>query len=71
MLIVSNSNLSADPPIYDPEDQMEDLQALTFDDLLSFALQVAKGMEFLSSKNVRATLCKLSESHPIETLLFK
>ncbi|KAJ0022934.1 hypothetical protein NQD34_015068 [Periophthalmus magnuspinnatus] len=29
----------------------EDLQALTFDDLLSFAYQVAKGMEFLSSKN--------------------
>ncbi|XP_020781285.2 receptor-type tyrosine-protein kinase FLT3 [Boleophthalmus pectinirostris] len=29
----------------------EDLQALTFGDLLSFAYQVAKGMEFLSSKN--------------------
>ncbi|XP_061661085.1 receptor-type tyrosine-protein kinase FLT3 isoform X2 [Syngnathoides biaculeatus] len=29
----------------------DDLQALTFDDLLSFAVQVAKGMEFLSSKN--------------------
>ncbi|XP_061876867.1 receptor-type tyrosine-protein kinase FLT3 isoform X1 [Entelurus aequoreus] len=29
----------------------EDLQALTFDDLLSFAFQVAKGMAFLASKN--------------------
>lgn len=40
----------------DPDDQTdlqtEDLQTLTFDDLLSFAFQVAKGMEFLSSKNV-------------------
>lgn len=34
-----------------PDDQTDDLQALTFDDLLSFAYQVAKGMEFLSSKN--------------------
>ncbi|KAM9333187.1 receptor-type tyrosine-protein kinase FLT3-like isoform 2-T2 [Pholidichthys leucotaenia] len=34
-----------------PGDQTEDVQALTFDDLLSFAFQVAKGMEFLSSKN--------------------
>ncbi|XP_076027406.1 receptor-type tyrosine-protein kinase FLT3-like [Genypterus blacodes] len=33
------------------EKQREDLQALTFDDLLSFAYQVARGMEFLSSKN--------------------
>nr|XP_019962663.1 PREDICTED: receptor-type tyrosine-protein kinase FLT3 [Paralichthys olivaceus] len=33
------------------DDQTEELQALTFDDLLSFAFQVAKGMEFLSSKN--------------------
>nr|XP_057915286.1 receptor-type tyrosine-protein kinase FLT3 isoform X2 [Doryrhamphus excisus] len=32
-------------------DDTDDLQALTFDDLLSFAFQVAKGMEFLSSKN--------------------
>ncbi|XP_061613967.1 receptor-type tyrosine-protein kinase FLT3 isoform X2 [Phyllopteryx taeniolatus] len=29
----------------------DNLQALTFDDLLSFAVQVAKGMDFLSSKN--------------------
>ncbi|XP_041824245.1 receptor-type tyrosine-protein kinase FLT3 [Melanotaenia boesemani] len=41
-----------DPEIFDSsDDQTEDLQALTFDDLLSFAFQVAKGMEFLSSKN--------------------
>ncbi|KAL6097851.1 flt3 [Pungitius sinensis] len=35
----------------DFDEQTEDLQILTFDDLLSFAFQVAKGMEFLSSKN--------------------
>ncbi|XP_062415297.1 receptor-type tyrosine-protein kinase FLT3-like [Pungitius pungitius] len=35
----------------DCDEQTEDLQILTFDDLLSFAFQVAKGMEFLSSKN--------------------
>ncbi|MBN3309822.1 FLT3 kinase, partial [Amia calva] len=29
----------------------EELQVLTFDDLLSFSCQVAKGMEFLTSKN--------------------
>ncbi|KAM6971586.1 receptor-type tyrosine-protein kinase FLT3-like [Tautogolabrus adspersus] len=34
-----------------PDDPTEDPQTLTFDDLLSFAFQVAKGMEFLSSKN--------------------
>ncbi|XP_072306910.1 receptor-type tyrosine-protein kinase FLT3 [Eucyclogobius newberryi] len=34
-----------------PDEADEDLQALTFDDLISFAYQVAKGMEFLSSKN--------------------
>ncbi|XP_030612627.1 receptor-type tyrosine-protein kinase FLT3-like isoform X2 [Archocentrus centrarchus] len=33
------------------DEQTEDLDALTFDDLLSFAFQVARGMEFLSSKN--------------------
>ncbi|XP_028288445.1 receptor-type tyrosine-protein kinase FLT3 [Parambassis ranga] len=32
-------------------DETEDPQTLTFDDLLCFAFQVAKGMEFLSSKN--------------------
>ncbi|XP_042562310.1 receptor-type tyrosine-protein kinase FLT3 [Clupea harengus] len=31
--------------------QQEDLQALTYGDLLSFSYQVAKGMAFLSSKN--------------------
>ncbi|XP_068604341.1 LOW QUALITY PROTEIN: receptor-type tyrosine-protein kinase FLT3 [Brachionichthys hirsutus] len=33
------------------QDQDENLQDLTFDDLLSFAFHVAKGMDFLSSKN--------------------
>uniref|UniRef100_A0A7N8XVZ4 receptor protein-tyrosine kinase n=1 Tax=Mastacembelus armatus TaxID=205130 RepID=A0A7N8XVZ4_9TELE len=47
---------SSDGNIYEdmcesPDDQTEDLHTLTFDDLLSFAFQVAKGMEFLSSKN--------------------
>ncbi|XP_077409823.1 receptor-type tyrosine-protein kinase FLT3-like [Vanacampus margaritifer] len=41
--------------VEDPENcdngQTDDLKALTFDDLLSFAVQVAKGMDFLSSKN--------------------
>lgn len=55
MLILTAPDLSADPEIYENlDDQTEDLQVLTFDDLLSFAFQVAKGMEFLSSKNVRA-----------------
>ncbi len=35
--------------------QEEELQSLTYDDLLSFSFQVAKGMEFLSSKNVSLT----------------
>ncbi|KAL6462802.1 hypothetical protein MHYP_G00292240 [Metynnis hypsauchen] len=35
--------------IFESED--EDLQTLTYDDLLCFSYQVAKGMEFLSSKN--------------------
>ncbi|XP_026217646.1 receptor-type tyrosine-protein kinase FLT3 [Anabas testudineus] len=47
---------SADMDIYEEilenlENQRDDLQTLTFDDLLSFAFQVAKGMDFLSSKN--------------------
>uniref|UniRef100_A0A672J4D2 receptor protein-tyrosine kinase n=1 Tax=Salarias fasciatus TaxID=181472 RepID=A0A672J4D2_SALFA len=50
-LIVTECGLSADSEIYESDDQTDDLQALTFDDLLSFAFQVAKGMEFLSSKN--------------------
>lgn len=54
MLILTDTSLFADPEIYENfDDQTEDLQTLTFDDLLSFAFQVAKGMEFLSSKNVR------------------
>ncbi|KAK5849692.1 hypothetical protein PBY51_014006 [Eleginops maclovinus] len=41
-----------DPLMYeDLNDLIEDTQTLTFNDLLSFAFQVAKGMEFLSSKN--------------------
>ncbi|XP_051969957.1 receptor-type tyrosine-protein kinase FLT3-like isoform X1 [Xyrauchen texanus] len=35
----------------DDEIQEEELQSLTYDDLLSFSFQVAKGMEFLSAKN--------------------
>lgn len=31
--------------------QEEELQSITYDDLLSFSFQVAKGMEFLSAKN--------------------
>ncbi|KAM9839691.1 receptor-type tyrosine-protein kinase FLT3-like [Aulostomus maculatus] len=51
-LNLSDMSSTEDPEIYDnPDDNTEDLQALTFDDLLSFAFQVAKGMEFLSSKN--------------------
>ncbi|TKS87749.1 Receptor-type tyrosine-protein kinase FLT3 [Collichthys lucidus] len=47
-----DTNSLEDPEIYENlDDQTEDLQVLTFDDLLSFAFQVAKGMEFLSSKN--------------------
>lgn len=54
MLILTDTSLFADPETYENfDDQTEDLQTLTFDDLLNFAFQVAKGMEFLSSKNVR------------------
>lgn len=39
----------------DSDLQEEELQSLTYDDLLSFSFQVAKGMEFLSAKNVSST----------------
>lgn len=52
LLTLGSSDLDSfeDPQTFH-HDETEDLQALTFDDLLSFAFQVAKGMEFLSSKN--------------------
>lgn len=52
-MIRIDTGLFADPENYEYLDDQTDLQTLTFDDLLSFAFQVAKGMEFLSSKNVR------------------
>ncbi|XP_054478724.1 receptor-type tyrosine-protein kinase FLT3 [Anoplopoma fimbria] len=54
LLTINSGDMDSfeDPIVYeDPDDQREELQTLTFDDLLSFAFQVAKGMEFLSSKN--------------------
>ncbi|XP_034024960.1 receptor-type tyrosine-protein kinase FLT3 [Thalassophryne amazonica] len=53
LLTLSSSTMDGyeDPEIYEEPEDQTDLQALTFDDLLSFAYQVAKGMEFLSSKN--------------------
>lgn len=54
VLALTDRSLSVHPEIIKvPDDQADDLQTLTFDDLLNFAFQVAKGMEFLSSKNVR------------------
>ncbi|XP_061121229.1 receptor-type tyrosine-protein kinase FLT3 isoform X1 [Syngnathus typhle] len=47
----SNKRASSADPESDDNGQPDDLQALTYDDLLSFAVQVAKGMDFLSSKN--------------------
>lgn len=41
--------------IFENEDE-EDHQTLTYEDLLSFSYQVAKGMEFLSCKNVSCRL---------------
>ncbi|XP_031137920.1 receptor-type tyrosine-protein kinase FLT3 [Sander lucioperca] len=53
LLTISSGDFDGEDPATceDPDDQTDDLQTLTFDDLLSFAFQVAKGMEFLSSKN--------------------
>ncbi|XP_052398892.1 receptor-type tyrosine-protein kinase FLT3-like [Carassius gibelio] len=47
------SPVSTDEEMLECEDkhQEEELHSLTYDDLLSFSFQVAKGMEFLSSKN--------------------
>ncbi|KAF3836510.1 hypothetical protein F7725_029068 [Dissostichus mawsoni] len=53
-LLHINLNDSIEEPLNneEPDDLTDDAQTLTFDDLLSFAFQVAKGMEFLSSKNL-------------------
>lgn len=69
--ILTNPNSSADADIYEEsEKQREDLQAVTFDDLLSFACQVARGMEFLSSKNVRMQGHTLSSDEHIYNVAF-
>ncbi|KAB5533244.1 hypothetical protein PHYPO_G00129570 [Pangasianodon hypophthalmus] len=46
--LLSSTDINED--IFENEDE-EDLRTLTYEDLLSFSYQVAKGMEFLSSKN--------------------
>ncbi|KAL4001027.1 serine/threonine-protein kinase/endoribonuclease IRE1 [Sarotherodon galilaeus] len=54
LLTINSDNMDSceDPESFEtPDEQTEDLETLTFDDLLSFAFQVARGMEFLSSKN--------------------
>ncbi|XP_060950012.1 receptor-type tyrosine-protein kinase FLT3 [Limanda limanda] len=52
LLALSSGEMDVYEEMYlNNDDQTEELQALTFDDLLSFAYQVAKGMDFLSSKN--------------------
>lgn len=51
--------------MYESEDDLMEQQALTFNDLLNFAYQVAKGMEFLSAKNVRK---KWTQQFPLVNL---
>uniref|UniRef100_A0A8C1VTE9 receptor protein-tyrosine kinase n=1 Tax=Cyprinus carpio TaxID=7962 RepID=A0A8C1VTE9_CYPCA len=53
LLSPSISSVSTVEEMLECEDkhQEEELHSLTYDDLLSFSFQVAKGMEFLSSKN--------------------
>ncbi|XP_043082791.1 receptor-type tyrosine-protein kinase FLT3 [Puntigrus tetrazona] len=53
LLHPSISSVSTIEEMLECEDkrQEEELQSLTYDELLSFSFQVAKGMEFLSSKN--------------------
>ncbi|XP_034427991.1 receptor-type tyrosine-protein kinase FLT3 isoform X2 [Hippoglossus hippoglossus] len=52
LLALSSGDMDVYEEMYlNNDDQTEERQALTFDDLLSFAVQVAKGMDFLSSKN--------------------
>ncbi|KTG43115.1 hypothetical protein cypCar_00002818 [Cyprinus carpio] len=54
LLSPSISSVSTVEEMLECEDkhQEEELHSLTYDDLLSFSFQVAKGMEFLSSKNL-------------------
>ncbi|ROK23336.1 Receptor-type tyrosine-protein kinase FLT3 [Anabarilius grahami] len=53
LLSPSISSVSTVEEMLECEDKLqeEELQSLTYDDLLSISFQVAKGMEFLSSKN--------------------
>ncbi|XP_077480496.1 receptor-type tyrosine-protein kinase FLT3-like [Stigmatopora argus] len=49
--LLQDSDRLEDGESDDDETGDDDLRALTFDDLLSFAVQVAEGMNFLSAKN--------------------